>query len=96
MGRFLAALFWLIYFLSPIDLIPDFIPVLGYLDDLLIVPAGIWLSLKRIPPEVIAEHRKVVEQAPREARPVSYAAAAVIVAVWLACAAALLAWLTAK
>lgn len=84
------------YALSPIDLIPDFIPVLGYLDDLLIVPAGIWLSLKLIPPEVIAEHRKAVEQAPRDARPVSYSAGAVIVAVWLACAAALFHWLAAK
>ena len=43
---------------SPIDLIPDFIPVLGYLDDLVIVPIGIWLALKMIPPEVMAEARK--------------------------------------
>jgi uncharacterized membrane protein YkvA (DUF1232 family) len=43
---------------SPIDLIPDFIPVLGYLDDLLIVPLGIWLAVKMIPPEVMAEARQ--------------------------------------
>ena len=45
------------YALSPIDLIPDFIPVLGYLDDLLIVPAGIWLALRLIPAELMAELR---------------------------------------
>jgi uncharacterized membrane protein YkvA (DUF1232 family) len=54
---------WLIgtalaYALSPVDIIPDFIPVIGYLDDLLIVPFLIWLALKSIPEEVIAEHRK--------------------------------------
>jgi uncharacterized membrane protein YkvA (DUF1232 family) len=46
------------YFLSPIDLIPDPIPVLGQLDDLLIVPGLVWLSLKLIPPEVVAECRE--------------------------------------
>jgi uncharacterized membrane protein YkvA (DUF1232 family) len=45
------------YALSPIDLIPDFIPVLGYLDDLLIVPAGIWLAVRMIGPELMAEFR---------------------------------------
>ena len=43
--------------LSPIDLIPDFIPVLGYLDDLIITPGGLWLAVKMIPPEVLAEAR---------------------------------------
>ena len=46
------------YALSPIDLIPDFVPVLGYLDDLLIVPAGIWLAIRLIPADVLAEHRR--------------------------------------
>jgi uncharacterized membrane protein YkvA (DUF1232 family) len=50
------------YFLSPIDLIPDPIPVLGQLDDLLIVPGLVWLSLKLIPPEVVAECRARVEK----------------------------------
>ncbi|HEX8364805.1 MAG TPA: DUF1232 domain-containing protein [Allosphingosinicella sp.] len=77
------------YALSPIDLIPDLIPVLGYLDDLLIVPAGIWLALELIPPPLMAELRAAAE---RRAKPASKAAAAVIVAVWLAVAAAL-AWL---
>ena len=45
------------YALSPIDLIPDFVPVLGYLDDLLIVPAGIWLAIRLIPAEVMEEAR---------------------------------------
>jgi uncharacterized membrane protein YkvA (DUF1232 family) len=46
------------YLFSPIDLIPDFIPVLGYLDDLLIVPAGLWLVIRLIPPEIMDEHRQ--------------------------------------
>ncbi len=69
------------YALSPIDLIPDFIPVLGYLDDLLIVPAGLWLVLKLIPPEVLATHRVAAEAAAD--RPVSLTAAAVVIAVWI-------------
>ena len=46
------------YALSPIDLIPDFIPILGYLDDLIIVPGGIWLAIRMIPPEVLMEARQ--------------------------------------
>ena len=53
----LVALAVAAYALSPVDLIPDFIPVLGYLDDLLIVPLGIWFVLRLIPPEILAEHR---------------------------------------
>jgi uncharacterized membrane protein YkvA (DUF1232 family) len=78
------------YALSPIDLIPDFIPVLGYLDDLIIVPLGIMLAVRLIPPALMAEFR--AEAARREALPTSRAAAAGIVALWLA-AAALLIWL---
>ena len=48
------------YAFSPIDLIPDFIPVLGYLDDLLITPGGLWLAIRLIPPEALAEARKTV------------------------------------
>jgi uncharacterized membrane protein YkvA (DUF1232 family) len=77
------------YALSPIDLIPDFIPLLGYLDDLLIVPAGIWLALRLIPPPLMAELRA---EADRRAKPTSKAAAAVIVAAWLAVAGGLV-WL---
>ena len=69
------------YALSPIDLIPDFIPVLGYLDDLVIVPLGILLVVKLIPPSLMAEFR---EQALRQAeRPTSKAAALVIIALWI-------------
>jgi uncharacterized membrane protein YkvA (DUF1232 family) len=82
------------YALSPIDLIPDFIPVLGYLDDLLIVPVGIWLVLKLVPREVMAECRVEADLRVEEWRsaPRSRRAAAVIVVLWLA-ALALLAWL---
>ena len=68
------------YAFSPIDLIPDFIPVLGYLDDLIIVPAGIWLALKMIPPPVLEELR---ERAADKARPVSKAGLALVLSVWL-------------
>lgn len=78
------------YALSPIDLIPDFVPVLGYLDDLLIVPAGIWLAIRLVPPELLAEHRAAAEASMAGGRPVSRAAAAVIVAIWLVAALALL------
>src|SRR3569832_1439609 len=60
------------YALSPIDLIPDFIPILGYLDDLLIVPAGIWLAVRLIPPALMAEFR---QRAASRDRPTSLAAA---------------------
>jgi uncharacterized membrane protein YkvA (DUF1232 family) len=71
------------YALSPIDLIPDFIPVLGYLDDLIIVPAGIFLVVRLIPPEIMAQHRAAAAAA--SARPASRGAAAVIVTIWLVC-----------
>jgi uncharacterized membrane protein YkvA (DUF1232 family) len=45
------------YALSPIDLIPDFVPVLGYLDDLILIPGGIWLAIRMVPPEVLEEAR---------------------------------------
>ena len=77
------------YALSPIDLIPDFIPVLGYLDDAVIVPAGILLAVRLIPDDLMMEFR--AEAARLEARPVSRRAAALIVVVWVA-AIALSAW----
>lgn len=75
------------YAFSPIDLIPDFIPVLGYLDDLVLVPFGIWLALGMIPPEVMADSRARAQDALTNGKPVSRAAAVVIVAVWLLLAA---------
>jgi uncharacterized membrane protein YkvA (DUF1232 family) len=75
------------YAFCPIDLIPDFVPVLGYLDDLLLVPLGIWLALKLIPPEVMAEARAQAAQVIAQGKPVNRAAAAVVVAIWLLLAA---------
>lgn len=71
------------YALSPIDLIPDFVPVLGYLDDLLIVPAGIALAIRLVPPTVMAECRARAEEAFTQGRPVSRAAAAAVVITWI-------------
>jgi uncharacterized membrane protein YkvA (DUF1232 family) len=51
------------YALSPVDLIPDFIPVLGYVDDLIIVPLGIWLVVSLIPKDVMAEYRAIASEA---------------------------------
>ena len=71
------------YAFSPIDLVPDPIPVLGYLDDLVLVPLGIALALKMIPPEVMAECRKGAEAAMREGKPTNWRAAAAIITVWV-------------
>ncbi len=70
------------YALSPIDLIPDFIPVLGYLDDAILLPLGVLLVIRLIPPEIIAEHRDLAAAA--QERPVSRTAAVVIVCIWTA------------
>ena len=78
------------YALSPIDLIPDFVPVLGYLDDAILLPLGILVAVRLVPPAVMAEHRATAAAA--AARPVSRVAAAFIVALWVAAAGGLL-WL---
>lgn len=75
------------YAFSPIDLIPDPIPVLGYLDDLLIVPLGVALAIKMIPPEVMADCREQAQEVMRQSKPVNWVAAVVIVAIWLSLAA---------
>jgi len=77
------------YALSPIDLIPDFIPVLGFVDDALILPGLIWLAVRLMPPALMARCRVDADAwlAAAGARPRSYVAAAVIVALW-----ALAAW----
>jgi uncharacterized membrane protein YkvA (DUF1232 family) len=79
-----AATAVLAYALSPLDLIPDFIPVIGYLDDLILVPLGIALVLKLIPSHVMLECRE--RAATGERPPLSRAGAAVIIATWLAAA----------
>jgi uncharacterized membrane protein YkvA (DUF1232 family) len=73
------------YAFSPIDLIPDFIPVLGYVDDLLLLPIAITLVLKLIPGDVLAECRAQADAwlAQKGARPSSYIGAAVIIVLWL-------------
>lgn len=81
------------YALSPIDLIPDFVPVLGYLDDLVLVPLGLLLVLRLIPADILAEHR--VAAAAVVERPVSRAGAAVVIVVWVL-AAALLVFFVAR
>jgi len=70
------------YALSPIDLIPDFIPVLGYLDDLIILPLGILLALKMIPADVLADLRKSADAISAK-RPGSLSGAVFIILVWL-------------
>ena|ERR1051326_7373408 len=77
----------LAYAASPIDLIPDFIPVLGYLDDLIVVPLGVALVVKLIPPEVWAECRDKAERGAAQTKFYARAGAAAIVIVWILVAA---------
>lgn len=78
------------YALSPIDLIPDFIPILGYLDDLIIVPLGILLVVKLIPAPLMAEYRAL---AAGRAKQPSYGGLIAILAIWIGVAAVLLRWI---
>lgn len=80
------------YAFSPIDLIPDFVPVLGYLDDLILIPIGIALAIKLIPHPVLAECRERAQESMRNGKPVSRVAGAVVVAIWLAAAVLCMAW----
>ena len=75
-----------VYAFSPVDLIPDFIPVLGYLDDLILLPAGVWLVVRMVPEDVMSECRAQAAQwlAERRPKPRSYLGAALIVVLWLA------------
>ena len=68
---------------SPIDLIPDFIPLLGYLDDLVVIPLGIALALKMIPAEVMADVRQQADELLRQDKPISRAGAIMVIAIWL-------------
>ena len=79
------------YAFSPLDLIPDFTPVLGYLDDLLLVPLGVALALRLIPAEVMADARQHAREQIAAGQPVARGAAAVIVALWLLSLAAVIA-----
>ena len=71
------------YALSPIDLIPDFVPVLGYVDDLIVIPMGIALAIKLVPHSVLAECRTRAQETMGYGKPVSWVAGTVIVVIWL-------------
>jgi len=75
--------FVVIHTLSPIDLIPDFIPVLGYLDDILIVPLGVALALRMVPEDVMTECRQEATKLLATERPTSWIAGIIVLAVWL-------------
>ena len=72
------------YALSPIDLIPDFIPIIGYLDDLILLPAGLWILLKLIPDQVLSDCRVKADEwlASGKAKPRSAFGAAIVVLIW--------------
>lgn len=80
------------YAYSPIDLIPDFVPVLGYLDDLILIPLGIASVIKLVPDAVLAECRTRAQETLQNGKPVSRVAGAVIVVIWLALAALCIVW----
>ena len=80
------------YAFSPIDLIPDPIPLLGYLDDLILIPLGIWLAIKMIPADVMKESRIQAQTALETGKPVNRTAAVVIVIIWLLLAGLVTAW----
>ncbi|SUD39860.1 membrane protein [Ectopseudomonas mendocina] len=87
----LVAVVVVAYALSPIDLIPDFIPLLGYLDDLVLLPLGVWLAIRLMPADVLFECRQQALERERAQppRPVSRLAGVVIILIWLALAAVL-------
>ena len=80
------------YAFSPIDLIPDFVPVLGYLDDLILIPMGIALAIKLIPHSVLADCRTRAIETMQNGKPVSQVAGAVIVVIWLLLAGLCFVW----
>lgn len=84
-----------LYAFSPIDLIPDFIPVLGMLDDVVLVPLGVWLAIRLVPDAVLRECREEAERrlAAGGRKPVSFAGAALVALIWVAAAAAVAGWL---
>ena len=80
------------YALSPIALIPDFIPVLGYLDDLILIPAGIALAVRLVPDPVLADCRARAQDTFKNGTPVSRIAGVAIVVIWIALAALCIVW----
>lgn len=88
-------IFVVAYALSPIDLIPDFIPILGYVDDVLLLPGLIWLAIRLLPPEVLSECRRQADEwmQTKGSKPSSRAGVVLIVAVWLALGTAAWFWI---
>lgn len=80
------------YAFSPIDLIPDFVPVLGYLDDLILIPLGITLAIKMVPHSVLADCRARAQEARQKGKPVSRVAGTVIIVIWLLLAVLFAVW----
>ena len=80
------------YAFSPIDLIPDFVPVLGLLDDLILIPLGIALAIKLVPHQVLSECRARAQKTIQNGKPVSRIAGAVIILIWLVLAALCIVW----
>ncbi len=80
------------YAFSPLDLIPDFVPVLGYLDDLILIPLGIALAIKLIPHSVLTECRTRAQETIQKGKPVSRVAGVAIVVIWLVLAALCFVW----
>jgi uncharacterized membrane protein YkvA (DUF1232 family) len=80
------------YAFSPIDLIPDFVPVLGYVDDLILIPIGIALAIRMVPPSVLAECRARAQEVILQGKPVSRFAGVVIVVIWITLAALFAVW----
>jgi uncharacterized membrane protein YkvA (DUF1232 family) len=69
------------YALSPIDLIPDFIPILGLVDDAILIPIGVWLFERMVPPALMAEHRAAAEAASE--RPITWTGTLIVIAIWV-------------
>lgn len=80
------------YALSPIDLIPDFIPIAGYLDDLVLIPMGIALAIRIVPPQVLAECRARAQEVAVNGKLAGRVAGAIIAVLWLALAVSCVAW----
>ena len=92
----IAAILIVAYAFSPIDLIPDFIPVLGFLDEVILLPVFIWLTLKLVPDAVVAESRTAAQAwlETHRAKPRNFIAAAIIIALWMGLAWLLWQWLS--
>jgi uncharacterized membrane protein YkvA (DUF1232 family) len=86
-------LFVVAYAFSPLDLIPDFIPLLGHLDDLIILPLGIYLGVKMVPADVYAECRDLAREIYTDPKPVGRVAAVVVLLIWLVLVGLLVFWL---